>query len=159
MQKICSILRKSWFKFLLVTAFVLVGISFSNDIKAQHIVVLQYDKWVQYGPTCVGCNSSYFLISRKPYPDKRGFYHSTIYIYSNSFDNNGNLGTTRFNNIKVYAIYPNGVKKSQPLVYTPYFLAHPPQNGYFTGWNEVAYVWSANPVEIYVLEFSSLDRY
>lgn len=147
-----KLLKRLWVGLLLLAAF-----AFAKPVEAQHSVTLT-PNWQQVGQTCRDCGSAYFMLYRRPSPNRYGQYESYVYVWSNSYNRAGTIVPTYVSGPKVYAADMYGRISGQPIVVMAYHLASPP-SGSFDGWNLMFYLYSPYPNTKYILTFDYLDNY
>lgn len=146
-----KLLKRLWVGLLLLAAF-----AFAKPAEAQHSITLT-PQWQQVGQTCSDCGSAFFMVYRRPNPNRYGQYESYVYVWSNSYNRAGTIVTTYVSSPRIYATDMYG-NKSGPIVSMAYHLASPASST-FNGWNLMFYLYSPFPNTNYILEFDYLDNY
>lgn len=122
--------------------FLSVLLFLNLSLKAQNSLTIsptRYQQWVQVGSSCYGCSSFYLMVVNETTPRTDGLYYYNVYLWSNSFYNNGYVSSTYIKTIKIYSKDISGTETF--LLKLDYALI-PPKSDYFDGVYHLAYLYS-----------------
>jgi len=139
-----------WFRNLLL---ILITFFYFNTSAQNSMVIYpsDYKNWMTSNQTCAGCGSFFVMVVNNPVP-YNGYYYYDVYLWSNSFYQNGYASSSYVKNIKISIMQPNGVY--QNVLNIDYALV-PPKSPSFDGYFHLAYVYSLSAQQRIKLNWSS----
>ena len=139
---------KKYFKILLFTMAILFGVS---KVEAQSMTInnSSYNQWIPSNSTCAGCGSIFVMVSSPV--QKSGAFYYDIYLWSNSFYVNGFAANSYVKNIFVNV-------QGATVIALPYVVV-PPKSNVFNGYFYLGFVYSGNPAETIVVNWSNISAW
>lgn len=141
----------NWFKKIILSTLL---VFFGYKTCAQNTIILtpyNYKTWVPTSQACSGCGSFFVMVVNNPTPSN-GYYYYDIYLWSNSFYQNGYAANSYVKNIQISLLLPSGLYKG--VLNVDYALV-PPKSAYFDGYFHLAYVYSLSPQQTIKLNWFS----